>query len=43
MLYLENNNFEEAEKTLDNVLEIEPKNDIEERYLEVFLYSMGGC
>lgn len=36
-------NFEEADKNLENVLKIEAKNEIEEKYREIYLHSMEGC
>ena len=43
MILIDRGNFEEADKNLDNVLKIEAKNEIEEKYREIYLHSMGGC
>lgn len=43
MILIDMGNFEEADKNLENVLKIEAKNEIEEKYREIFLHSMGGC
>lgn len=43
MLFIEIDNYEEADQNLDNVLNIEPKDYIEGKYKEIYLHSMGGC
>ncbi|MBE6512113.1 MAG: tetratricopeptide repeat protein [Methanobrevibacter olleyae] len=43
MILIDIGNFEEADKNLDNILKIEAKNEIEEKYREIYLHSMGGC
>ena len=43
MILIDRGNFEEAAENLDNVFKIETKNEIEEKYREIYLHSMGGC